>query len=244
MGIEAKDVVTISEPDLVDIPGSSLRAVKYGGKIYTAVALKGFGNYPVRMFVLTKIGHAVGVLRVVGFADSKEILSVEGVDTPSFKGAIETEEGLVYVLDLESIEFASEPKVDIHHRYVVGESGVEEDTRGSFLIVYLGSDEVALRIEDVEGVLEWKEDNEFVEGNLVGFVSHSGNVITVVSEWDVPEPRWCVVCGEYAIPALRCDVVSGDTESGDSEEFLVLGEKRIPVIGEEYLERVAGVGSD
>ncbi len=243
VGFKREEVVIVSEPRLVKIPGAPsgvVGGILERGKLYIAVPIPGFGDYPIRMFVLVKQGYAVGVTRVIGFVDSEEVYDIAGEDLRIFEKAVEYDENMVYVLNLEAFEIPEQefevpsPPPEIEERV--------SDLGESFLIAHMDEESIAIRMNEVRGIVEWSEVNEFRFGRIRGFVSHAGDIVTVVSFRDVPKPKWCVVLKDHGIPIISGEVTVGEIVEGSEKSFVIFQNEKIELVSEDDLREMVKHG--
>ncbi len=244
VGFKEGDVVLVSEPNLINVPGSPpgvMGGIADRGRLYLAVPISGFGEYPVRMFVLVENGLAIGVTRVIGFFEPHEEYEISKEELRIFEKLVRTDVGDVYVIDLESFEI---PDLDLTPPSPIEMEGFESEEDGArFLLADLDGQTIALRMDGIRGIVEWSEVNELRFGNVVGFVNHSGDIVTVISVKDVRNPKWCVILSEYGIPISSGEVVSGEVVEGPEKSFLIFKGRKVEILDESDLEGMVENGS-
>ena len=244
VGFKEGDVVLVSEPRLINVPGSPsgvMGGITDRGRLYLAVPMAGFGEYPVRMFILVKNGLAIGVTRVIGFFEPSEEYEISKEELKIFEKLVKTEVGEVYVVDLESFEI---PDVDLTPPAPIEMEEFErEEDKTRFLLADLDGQTIALRMDGIRGIVEWSEVNELRFGNILGFVNHAGDIVTVISVKNARNPKWCVILSEYGIPISSGEVVSGEVVEGPEKSFLIFKERKIEILNEIDLEGTVENGS-
>ncbi len=239
IGIEETAVKKLAEAKTFSIPWSgsgSQKVLEDSGEIYPMVGVKGvLGDGEIRIFVILKSGYAIGISSVIGYEDlSDEIKLSENLEV-YFKKAYRYDEGVVYILREESVE--NLPRVDISRSAPQSEEeNVDRVQDREILILHVGGEKYAVRMEDISEISDSTRVNIFDLGNLYGFVKSSKNVVAVLSKWKV-EPKWIVILGSIGVPCESFEILSAEAVEVDGREFVVYGDEQIDVLSEEELRR-------
>ncbi len=229
LGFPEDEIVGVSDAKLHEIPGTDMGGIVHKGRIYVAVTAEGlFGGKRIGAFILMKRGYAVGVESIVGFEDLSEEIEVPEELVRYFRRAFAMDERLVFVVDDPST-FPPPPE-DLERLEV--EEAEETVEKEDYIVVKIGSEDLAVKLEELRGMTEFESVNRIEKGNLVGFIAFDGEVYPVVSRgrgnW-----KWVLVFEDVALACESFETVSGEIETTQDGEFLLVGGKRFPIAGGE-----------